>query len=253
MPRKARKKSSTGIYHIIMRGINHQAIFEDTEDYQRLIKTLLFYLDECRYKIYAYCIMTNHVHLLLEEGHVPIATVMRKICASYVYWYNLKYDRVGNLFQDRFKSEPVDSDKYFLQVIRYIHQNPVKAGLVKNAEQYTWSSYSEYLSRARLTDADFVLNMFGTDRQEAINSFIKFNSTPSDDSCLEVKSKNRVTDEKAREIIKKVCKIKDATQLRQFDASKRNLLLRELKQIHHLTIRQIQRLTGINRGIIQKA
>lgn len=144
MPRKARKKSQTEIYHIILRGINRQSIFEDDEDREKLLQTLLRYKEKCGYNIYAYCFMGNHFHLLLKKVNEELAQIMRRISGSYVYWYNHKYDRIGNLFQDRFKSEPIETDSYFLTAIRYIHQNPVKAGIVSNIEEYKWSSYIEY-------------------------------------------------------------------------------------------------------------
>ena len=165
MPRKARKKSESGIYHIMMRGINRQNIFEEDDDNMKFLQILEQYRDKCGYDIYAYCLMGNHVHLLLKIGEEPLEQVMRRICGSYVYWYNWKYQRIGNLFQDRFKSEPIEDDKYFLIVLRYIHQNPLKAGLIKDIEKYKWSSYGEYLGEVKLVNADYVLKIFNTDRE----------------------------------------------------------------------------------------
>ena len=88
MPRIAKIKSNSGIYHIIMRGINRQTLFEDEEDYMKFIQTMQRYKEICKYKIYAYCLMGNHLHLLLKEGKEPLETVMRRICGSYVFWYN---------------------------------------------------------------------------------------------------------------------------------------------------------------------
>lgn len=129
MPRTARIKSESGIYHIIMRGINRQILFEDEEDCTKFIQVLQRYKEICEYKLYAYCLMGNHLHLLMMEGKEPLETVMRKICGSYVFWYNKKYSRIGYLFQDRFKSEPVEDEAYLLTVFRYIFQNPLKAGI----------------------------------------------------------------------------------------------------------------------------
>jgi len=129
MPRQARRKSESGIYHIMLRGINQQQIFEDEEDSLRFLETLLKYKEQCGYEIYAYCLMGNHIHILLKEGKENLTLVLKRIAGSYVYWYNWKYRRSGHLFQDRFKSEPVEDDEYFLTVIRYIHQNPIKAGI----------------------------------------------------------------------------------------------------------------------------
>ena len=93
--------------------------------------------------------MGNHIHLLIKPEKEPLEQVFKRIGGRYVYWYNVKYQRVGHLFQDRFKSEPVEDDSYFLTVIRYIHQNPVKAGLCKNIKDYKYSSYAEYNTRGR--------------------------------------------------------------------------------------------------------
>lgn len=87
--------------------------------------------------------MGNHVHILIKEGKEDLGNVMRRIGASYVYWYNVKYDRVGHLFQDRFKSEAVEDNRYLLSVLRYIHQNPLKAGIVSDIREYKWSSYKQ--------------------------------------------------------------------------------------------------------------
>ena len=114
----------------MLRGINQQQIFEDEEDNLRFLETLFKYKQQCGYEIYAYCLMGNHVHILLKEGKEDLTLVLKRIAGSYVYWYNWKYHRSGHLFQDRFKSEPVENDIYFLTVIRYIHQNPVKAGVI---------------------------------------------------------------------------------------------------------------------------
>lgn len=110
MPRQARKKSDSGIYHIMMRGINRQIIFQDEEDYSKFLQTLERYKEKSGYKIYAYCLMGNHIHLLLKVDIEPLGQLMRRLCGSYVYWYNRKYQRIGYLFQDRFKSEVVEND-----------------------------------------------------------------------------------------------------------------------------------------------
>lgn len=136
MPRSARNKSSTGIYHIILRGINKQRIFEDNEDNRKFLETIKTHQETSEYQIYAYCLMSNHVHLLMKEGNENLGMAFRRIGASYVYWYNWKYNRRGHLFQDRYRSEAVETDEYFLTVLRYIHQNPIKAGITKEIHSY---------------------------------------------------------------------------------------------------------------------
>ena len=113
MPRQERKKSKTGIYHVMLRGINQQTIFEDEEDNQRFLQTLKDYQEKSGYIIYAYCLMGNHIHLLMKEGEEDIGLAFKRIGVSYVYWYNWKYERRGHLFQGRFKSEANTRGRFF--------------------------------------------------------------------------------------------------------------------------------------------
>ena len=140
MARQERKTSSTGIYHILMRGINRQRIFEQAEDYIQFLDYLEKVRKVSEYTLYAYCLMGNHVHLLLKEGTEPLPIVFRRMGSRYVPWFNKKYGRAGHLFQDRFRSEPVETDEYFLSVLVYIYQNPVKAGICSKASDYEWGS-----------------------------------------------------------------------------------------------------------------
>jgi putative transposase len=135
IPREARKKSVSGVYHIILRGANKQEIFHDDEDRIKFLDTLRKYKHQSEMKIYAWCLMSNHVHLLLREGTESISVTMKRIGVSYALYYNYKYLTTGHLFQDRFKSENVESTDYLLTVTRYIHQNPVKANIVTNPEE----------------------------------------------------------------------------------------------------------------------
>lgn len=253
MPRKARKKSESGIYHILMRGINRQVIFEDEDDYFKFLQTIDKYKEQSGYEVYAYCLMDNHVHLLLKIGQEPLEQVMRRICGSYVYWYNTKYQRIGYLFQDRFKSEVVENDSYFLTVLRYIHQNPMKAGLVKSPEQYQWSSMREYIDKPRIINPTYPLNFFGKEIKKKQKSFSEFCNTRTDDQCLEIESKIKISDKEARSLILQVCQIENASELQTFEKACRDKCLKELKEKYHLSMRQIERITGINRGVVLKA
>ena len=184
MPRQARRKSESGIYHIMLRGINKQVIFEDEEDNFKFLETLKKYKAISGYKIFAYCLMSNHVHLLLKIEKEDIDLIIKRVASSYVYWYNWKYKRNGHLFQDRFKSEPVENDSYFLTVVRYIHQNPLKAGVCKSIDGYNFSSYNEYVKKADLVDTDFCLGII--DKEQ----FLDFNNEYNEDVCLEIEKDN---------------------------------------------------------------
>ena len=142
MARQARQKSEAGIYHIILRGSNRQILFEDEEDFSKFKSLLSFYKKRCGFALYGYCLMDNHIHLLMKEAENPavlfingkeiefgpgesLETIFKRIGVSYVGYFNRKYKRTGHLFQDRFKSEPIDTDAYLLMALRYIHRNPV--------------------------------------------------------------------------------------------------------------------------------
>ncbi len=252
MPRTERKRSESGIYHIVLRGSNRQTIFEDEEDAIRFLETLQTYMDTSGYKIYAYCLMGNHVHLLLKEEREELGIIMRRIGASYVYWYNWKYQRCGHLFQDRYKSEAVEDYKYFLTVLRYIHRNPLKAGIVKDIAEYKWSSYSEYTGNRKITDTDFALKLFNEDKDKAIASFKEFHKTTNDDKCLDIIERRRISDEEAITIIKKTCSVSQCSDVQNLEKDKRDRFLKALKD-EGLSTRQLARLTGISRGIILKA
>ena len=247
MPRQARKKSESGIYHIMLRGINQQQIFEDSEDCEKFLQILKDCKAVSEYKLFAYCLMGNHVHLLVQDDKEPIEQIMKRISTRFVYWYNIKYQRVGHLFQDRFKSEPVEDDAYFMTVIRYIHQNPVKAGLCKNLADYEYSSYNEFLKNSDLIDTDFVFGII------PFELFTQFNNEWSNDKCLEIEDKPivRVTDEQAQKIIYKYSKCKSAAQFQNLNLKQRDKCLIKFRE-SGLSIRQISRLTGVSFGIVRK-
>ncbi|WP_422484918.1 REP-associated tyrosine transposase [Gudongella sp. DL1XJH-153] len=253
MPRTARVRSRTGIYHLMLRGINRQTIFEDNEDAQKFLYTLEDVKNTSGFEIYAYCLMTNHIHLLVKEGQEDFGQSMRRIGAKYVYWYNMKYERTGHLFQDRFKSEVVENEEYLLSALRYIHQNPVTAGMVKDPVQYPWSSYSSYLNTNNLIDADFILEHLSTDKNKARDAYVKFHKEYYNHTFLDMEDdKKRLSDDDAKSIIINMCNVESTRDLQGFDKRKRDHHLVELSN-SGISDRQISRLTGISRAVIRKA
>ena len=247
MPRLPRQKSETGIYHIMLRGTNQQTIFEDEEDYSKFLLTLEKYKAVSGYKVFAFCLMSNHIHILLKTEKEDLDLIMKRIAGSYVYWYNWKYYRKGHLFQDRFKSEPVEDDAYFLTALRYIHQNPVKAGIVKKIDDYRYSSYNEYIKNINtIVDTEFALSILGKEQ------FIEFNNETNHDVCLELdESAFRLSDIDARKIIEKISGCTNATEFQELTIEKRNKYISKLKE-QGLSIRQISRLTGVGFAIVRK-
>ncbi|WP_129598518.1 transposase [Anaerophilus nitritogenes] len=251
MPRHAREKSNSGIYHIMLRGINKQNIFEDDEDRQKFIEVINRYKIVSEYEVYGYCLMDNHVHLLMKEFTESISTAIKRISSSYVYWYNDKYDRCGHLFQERFKSENVESDEYFLMVLRYIHQNPLKAGIVKNLDEYKWSSYLEYSKHKSTINKDFTLKMYSEDRKKAVELFMKYTKEKNNDKCLEYEEKRRVTDEEVLNCIHQLG-LSNTSKLQQLEKTKRDEIIHKIKSVEGITIRQIARITGISKSVISR-
>jgi len=154
MARKQREVSNSGIYHVMLRGVNKQRIFENPSDYAAMYRILRYVREidtkqqnsaQPNYFLYAYCLMDNHVHLLIQPNSVEIGQLMKRIMTAYAQYFNNKYERIGHLFQDRFKSEAVEDDKYFFTLLRYIHNNPVKAGRCQVPKQYPYSSIHEYI------------------------------------------------------------------------------------------------------------
>jgi putative transposase len=255
MPRQSREKSSSGIYHVMVRGINRQDIFHDDNDKQNYIVIMRKYKDLSHYELYGYCLMSNHVHLLIREYEESISQVMKRIGTSYVYWYNMKYERSGHLFQGRFQSESVEDDNYLLVVLRYIHLNPVKAGLVEEAADYKWSSYSEYFhQKNNLTDTSFILSLFDPHKNKAVKIFEDFMARDNEDKCLDVgvKKRKQLSDEETKELISLFTSSDNIQALLQMEKSKRNKVLKDLKG-RGVSIRQLARITGLGRRIVERA
>jgi len=238
---------------VVLRGINKQTIFEDEEDNEMFLVTVNQYRKQSGYLLLAYCLMGNHIHLLMKTGSEELGQIFRRIGASYVYWYNRKYERTGHLFQDRYKSEAVETDAYLFAVLRYVHQNPLKAGLVKNLEDYPYSSFAEYLglNDENYVDKDFVLSLFHEDRAQAIVDFREYNELITDEKFLDISDRKYISDKTAIELIKKKYSVSSSLELQGFESKKREKCIRFLLD-KGLSVRQISRLTGITRYVIQK-
>ncbi|HLB41935.1 MAG TPA: transposase [Gammaproteobacteria bacterium] len=182
MARKPRIHQPEACYHVILRGNAGQDIFFTNEDRHQFYNLIHEGILRFNYRVHAFCLMNNHVHILLQVSDVSISKIMQNICFRYAQWVNKRQKRIGHLFQGRFKTKVVDSDEYLLQLIQYIHLNPVKAKLVLCAKEYPWSSYLAYLDREFLPwlTTDFILNYFGSNRLTAIENFCQFMEKKND-------------------------------------------------------------------------
>lgn len=251
MPRAARRKSKTGIYHIMLRGVNKQDLFEDDTDRLEFLNTIFRYKKISNIEIYAYCLMSNHVHLLLKEKGQSTSTYVKQISSGYVYYFNSKYARTGHLFQERYKSEPVEDEDYFLIVLRYIHQNPVKANIVSSVDEYKWSSYKDYLKRKRI-NFELAMNLFKAYSKDPLNEFTRYNNLKNQDECLEIKTIKPKSDDEIRETILYMGNFKQVHEIQQAEKEKRKEMMRQLKS-EGASIRQLQRITGLSYKVIREA
>lgn len=245
MPRLARKKSESNIYHIMLRGINRQVIFQDDEDSEKYLQCLEVCKTISGFTLHAYCLMGNHLHLLIKEQRETLEQIFKRVGVRYVYWYNWKYKRTGHLFQDRFKSEPVNDDAYFLAVLRYILQNPVKAGLCGHPADYRWSSYGFIGNSVSLADHSKALELLPEDKLRA------FLEAPCDQTFLDVESEGRLNDHEAIALIKQTCKLKHVTDFVLLPAEQQTKYINKLHE-QRCSIRQLARLTGLSKGQVER-
>ncbi len=231
----------------MIRGNERKQIFVDDEDKSRFIEIIGERKQKDRFYLHAFCLMDNHVHFMLSEGTEDVATVMKRITVSYAFYFNRKYKRVGHLFQDRYRSEVVEDDRYALALARYIHCNPVKAGLTKTAGEYRWSSYPCYLDEKqyfnKLLDKEFILAMFSEDKEEAKKLYMEFMNEESDDAFIDLQEEKQIIDEEEAKLL-----------FEQLSVGQGNSqeIIKEFKQKTNLSIRQIAAITGLNKDKVNK-
>lgn len=248
MPRIARQESPSSIYHVMNRGAGKQIIFEDDADKSFFVRKLAALLREHNADLLAWCLMDNHYHLLLRIEHDSLATIMHRLQTSYAGYFNRVHEHSGALFGSRFLSEPVDSDEYLLTVVRYIHENPVKAKIPAGL-LYKWSSYSEYLGTARYISASLVLGMFGS--RNALRTFHE--ASHAADHCLDFPDKPgpSITDDQAHAVIQELVGKDGELGVKALPKAERNRVLLDMRR-HGLGVRQIQRLTGVPASVISR-
>lgn len=247
MSRKAREQSATGIYHVVIRGIDRQIMFNESKDYRKYLEILELYKEECGFEIYAYCLMLNHVHLIIHINEMTLGEIFRKINTHYAGWFNMKYQRSGHLQQGRFYSEPVNDLRQLLASIRYVHRNPCKAGMEKEpGSSYLWNSIYEYMR-----GSNSIVNTEKVLEEMPVKEFLTFNAIDTDDEFLDVEQmRRRIPDDVAKDIIVKEtgCENIMAFQNLSLQERKKWIVILNGKGI---SIRQLNRLTGITIGVIQ--
>ncbi|MCL2234635.1 MAG: transposase [Firmicutes bacterium] len=241
MPRLERETSQLGIYHIVLRSINRQTIFFDDEDGYIFLDKVKTTKEKFPYELFAYCFMRDHIHLLIKEVDAPISKIIQNILATYVFWYNKKYERQGNLFQSRFKSEAIEETKDILFCSRYIHQHPVRPGA--KLDEYKWSSYHSYINEIRdVVNKDYLLTVF-----DSKEKFIDFMNQREQKTFIEFYSKVPLSDKRLKELAIEICTHYNVEMQSLHTLPDETLkeLLATVKTIPGSSLRQIAKVLGV--------
>lgn len=179
MPRGPRLDTEGALHHVMVRGLERRKIFLSATDREDLIKRLSQVLPRAGARLFGWSFLANHFHLLLRTGPVPLSSVMRRILTGYAISFNLRHGRSGHLFQNRYKSILVEEESYLLELVRYIHLNPIRANLIKDIDELDsdpWSGHSAVMGKFERPwqDCNVVLAQFGKGLRKARGSYRKF-------------------------------------------------------------------------------
>ena len=248
MSRIARRLAGSGFYHVVIRGNGRRILFEKDEDKEFYLKLLERYGQQYEIEYLAWCLMENHVHLLICDATNSMGKAMHDISGLYASYYNRRHEHVGGVYQGRYSSRPIETDNDLLNVVRYIHQNPLKARLTKTLD-YPWSSYDDYLRGGVLTSTKRVLELLG-----GVDGFREFCSRMDDDVSKQIEkdSMGRLTDAEALERAKRILGEGLFNKLDRLARRDRDECLYCLF-VNGLYVNQIARITGFGRNIVRRA
>lgn len=245
MVRRARAYIDSGLYHVILKGSGGQIIFEDDGDRRAFISCLDSYRRKFGVRILAWCLMSNHVHLVLTDDESRLSEFMHSVATAYACRFNRRHLRRGALFDGRFHSVGIDSDAQLLRAVRYVHDNPFKSGICLPSA-YQWSSYREYLSAgSAMVDTALVLDIIGGPEH-----FEEFSLADKYAGYVPV-MRARLGDAEALELAAELLGPERLRSLRSEPSVCRAQGIQVLRDAG-LTMKQIQRCTGIGRGIISR-
>jgi len=248
MARKPRIHYAGALYHVIVRGNNRAYIFKsggNKEEYKKIVSK---YKKRYRFKLYAYCIMDNHAHLLIEVDNIPLSKIMQGIQQVFTQHYNRKNRTTGHVFEQRYKSYLCDRDVYLLSLIRYIHQNPIRSKLTDGIN-YQWSSHQEYIRNPVLADVDFPLTLFSGKKNKAIKRYLSFvgeleskdiQSMNIEEETTEVAKNKEERHKIAKEALIKI--IEEVTGIKM-DKIKGNTKSKRISDIRKLYIKNLKKYT----------
>lgn len=216
MVRKLRVEFPGALFHVIVRGNNRERIFFLEGEKEKYLDILRNYKKKYDFRLYAYAILDNHAHLLIEMRETPLSKIMQGVQQVYTMFYNDKYDRIGHVFHQRYKASLCQKERYLFALIRYIHENPLRAGASEGL-YYEWSSHRHYLDpgKDRLVDVDFILKQFADERGEAVRLYREFMGDEAGmlDETVKVKEFYVTEDNRPREEVRPAKKMLDFDQV----------------------------------------
>ena len=243
----------TRVYHVMLRGNDRQDIFYDNQDYMKFLKLIKITKEKYQCEIYEYCLMANHVHMIIFDCKDTLSKAIQSLAISYSLYFAKKYKKEGHLFQGRFLSKSVETRKYLFTLCRYIHQNPLKANIART-EEYKWSSYNEFLFDSKIINPNPILSMFGQTKKEARKNFIIYHNRKVNliNEEVEYEFVYRLTDEQVKNKILQILKIDDVRIVRTYDKETRDAILKKLKIIKGTSKAQLARVLGLNKKIVER-
>ena len=255
MPRPPRTYSNSKVYHIILKGIDDQDIFYDDRDREFFLKQISITKTEFNYMLYSYCLMSNHVHMVIKCQDIFLSKSVQSLLVRYVYYFNKKYKRKGPLVQNRFKSKQVENLQYFIDVCRYVHRNPENAG-IELTQNYKWSSYKEYIGRKRFVDKEVLLHYYDDDVNKFIEDTIKTVNEKNIEDYIEYEIIGKLNDDQLAEAIVSKLKIEDVSDIPIFfknrDREELERSIQEIKNIQGINKNQVARVTRLGRKRVDK-
>ncbi|HOL16824.1 MAG TPA: transposase [Bacillota bacterium] len=271
MPRQARIKSTFSIYHVILRGNEGKKIFFRKRDKTRFLEILHKVVKKYNCHLYSYCLMNNHIHLIIYDNGNDISIIVKSLATRYAMYFNKAYHRKGHLFLDRFRSEIIDNDDYLLRASRYIHNNPVKAFLADSAADYHWSSYHHYTGNTTeyqdLVNTDKVLKIISNNLTDARCEYIRFvDQAPPDtdiDKFIDVDEGETTAAAEEKEYIqnleaagKRISELMAQKKISRTELSvnrkKRNEIIREIRKNSALTLKEIGSMFALSESAVCK-
>lgn len=244
MARTARATAKSGTYHIVLRGFNRQKIFFDNSDRKAFLEKIKHYKDLDGHKIFAYTLMDSSAHLVLKEGNISVSRFMQKLQTSFVYYYNKKYRRAGGVFQDRFSSEPLESELSVLSVIRYIYQKACEHE--NHMDSPLWTSYSAFLNDdPYLIDIDLLAKAYKSKDQ-----YFKYMNMKESHKFLEPSLPN-ISDGRVYLEISQRLKPYEASSLKELSKKNQKAVLSNVLKIDGIGLRQLSRVADVGLTVVR--